>query len=316
MSAPAMRPMRDIFIETLCDRMEQDDSIWFLSADLGSPALDRLRARFPDRFLNTGIAEQNLVNLATGLALEGRKVYCYAIAPFLAMRAYEQIRVNLSISSQVRPVNVNLIGVGAGVSYPVSGPTHHCLEDLSIMRLLPNMTLFSPSDAALCGAFVDYSLSHQGPKYLRLDGKALPALYSAPDRELIETGFSELLPGGDTLVVATGYMTHRALRVARELGGIGVIDLFLLKPLDTDRLFRALAGYRRVVTMEEGFVGNGGLDSLVAGTLAGRDSGITLQSLGFRDSYAFELGTRDQVHSLNGVHDDDLRALLTNGEHQ
>jgi transketolase len=312
MSQLAPRPMRDVFIETLCDRMATDDTIWFLSADLGSPALDRLRSRYPDRFVNVGIAEQNLVNVATGLALEGQAVYGYAIAPFITMRAYEQIRVNLSISSQVRPVNVNLIGIGAGVSYPVSGPTHHCLEDLSIMRLLPNLTLFSPSDAALCGAFVDYSLEHKGPKYLRLDGKALPTLYRNPDRELMEAGFSELVRGEETVIVSTGFLTHRALRAA-ELTGAGVIDLFLLKPLDLDRLYRAVSGYRRVVTAEEGFVGGGGLDSLVAGMLRDRSSGISLQSLGFRDSYAFELGTRDQVHRLKGVHDDDLVALVRNG---
>jgi len=311
MSQPAARPMRDVFIETLCDRMAQDDSIWFLTADLGSPALDRLRSLYPERFINVGIAEQNLVNVATGLALEGQSVYGYAIAPFLSMRAYEQIRVNLSISSQVRPVNVNLIGIGAGVSYPVSGPTHHCLEDLSLMRLLPNLTLFSPSDAALCGAFVDYTLARRGPKYLRLDGKALPPLYTDPDQELIATGFSELVKGEGTVIVSTGFMTHRALRVAAQVGGVGVIDVFLLKPLDLDRLYQAVEGYRRIVTIEEGFLGGGGLDVLVAGMLAGRGSGIALESLGFRDSYAFEPGTRDQVHQLKGVHDADLLAVIT-----
>ena len=106
--------MRDVFIETLCRRMAGDDRIWFLAADLGSPALDRMREEFPDRFINVGIAEQNLVNIASGLALEGQIVYAYAIAPFIPMRAFEQVRINLSVSSQIRPVNVNLIGLGGG----------------------------------------------------------------------------------------------------------------------------------------------------------------------------------------------------------
>ena len=136
--------MRDVFIEGIYNRMQEDRNLFFISADFGSPKLDRLREDFKDRFINVGIAEQNLINISTGLALEGFTVYAYAIAPFLTMRAYEQIRINLSLHAQLKEININLIGVGAGLSYDVSGPSHHCLEDLSIMRTLPNLIVFSP----------------------------------------------------------------------------------------------------------------------------------------------------------------------------
>lgn len=301
MNLSPTRPMRDLFIETLCNRMASDGTIWFLAADLGSPALDRMRQEFPDRCINVGIAEQNLVNVATGLALEGQIVYGYAIAPFISMRAYEQVRVNLSVSSQIRPVNVNLIGVGGGVSYQVSGPTHHCLEDLSIMRLLPNMTVFSPSDAALAAAFVDYSITHQSPKYLRFDGKALPVLYESVDLELLATGFCELVPGSEVCLVSTGYMTQRAVKTAKEHGSIGVVDLFMLKPFDQEKLYHALSKYRHVITMEEAFINGGGLDCAIASLLTERRSAITLDRVGFNDRYVFDLGTRDQLHALNGM---------------
>ena len=97
-----------------------------MTDDMGAPVLDKLKVDFKSRFINVGIAEQNLINVATGLALEGFAVYAYAIAPFF-MRAYEQIRVNLALSGQFKEINVNMIGVGSGVSYEVSGPTHHCL---------------------------------------------------------------------------------------------------------------------------------------------------------------------------------------------
>ena len=138
--------MRDVFIEQVYYRMRDDRNIFFLCADFGSPKLDKLKEDFNDRFINVGIAEQNLINISTGLALEGFTVYAYAIAPFLVMRAYEQIRINLSLHAQLRDVNVNLVGVGAGLSYDVSGPTHHCLEDITIMKVLPNLEVFSPSD--------------------------------------------------------------------------------------------------------------------------------------------------------------------------
>ena len=152
---PTIKTMRDVLIEAIYKKMALDERVFFLSADFGAPALDKLRKDFGDRFINVGIAEQNLVNIATGLALEDCIVYAYAIAPFLTMRAYEQIRLSLSISAQIKPVNVNLIGVGGGLSYDVAGPTHHCLEDISLMRLLPNMTVFSPSDWKLAENFFD-----------------------------------------------------------------------------------------------------------------------------------------------------------------
>jgi transketolase len=302
--------MRDLFIETLCNRMAENDKIWFLAADLGSPALDRMRREFPDRCINVGIAEQNLVNVATGLALEGQVVYGYAIAPFISMRAYEQVRVNLSVSSQIRPVNVNLIGVGGGVSYQVSGPTHHCLEDLSIMRILPNMTVFSPSDAALAAAFVDYSIAHQGPKYLRFDGKALPVLYESVDQELLAAGFCELVPGSEVCIVSTGYMTQRAVIAAREQGNIGVVDLFMLKPFDQEKLFAVLSKYKHIITMEEAFINGGGLDCAIASLLTERRSAITLDRVGFNDRYEFELGTREELHRLNGMDNTSVTELV------
>jgi len=121
--------------------MEQDSSIFFISADFGSPVLDDIRADYPDRFVNVGIAEQNLINVTAGLALEGFKVFAYAIAPFITMRCFEQLRVNLALLSEVREINVNLIGVGAGYSYVVSGPTHQCYEDITLIRSLPNFKI-------------------------------------------------------------------------------------------------------------------------------------------------------------------------------
>ena len=169
--------MREAVIGEITRRMEDDESIFFLCADLGARKLDYLRDHFADRFINVGIAEQNLINISAGLALEGYNVYAYAISSFITTRCYEQIRVNLSILSQVREMNVNLIGVGAGYSYIMSGPTHQALEDISIIRTLPNMEIVSPSDWVCSQAFVDYSLKVKSPKYIRLDSVPLKQIY-------------------------------------------------------------------------------------------------------------------------------------------
>lgn len=301
MTSQPAKTMRDTFIGTLCDRMTADRSIFFLAADLGAPALDRMRSEFPDRFINVGIAEQNLINVATGLALEGFAVYTYAIAPFITMRAFEQVRVNLAVSSQIRPVNVTMLGLGGGVSYVVSGPTHHCLEDLAIMRLLPNMAVYCPSDWVVAERLVDHTRMTPGPKYLRFDGKALAPLYSDPTLVDVAKGFARLANGNDVCLVSTGFMTHRALQVARQYSDVAVIDVFALKPLGEKALASELAGYHHVITMEEGFINNGGLDSLVAKVI--REHGLACRHypVGFDDRYVFDLGSRDHLHAINNM---------------
>jgi transketolase len=305
---------RDALIDKIYDAMIGDDGIFFVSADFGAPSLDRLRDRFASRFLNVGIAEQNLINVATGLALEGWKVYAYAIAPFLTMRAFEQIRTNLSILSHVRPVNVNLIGVGAGLSYDVTGPTHHCLEDACIMRVLPNIAVFSPCDHVTVEHFVEYSLAVKSPKYLRLDGKALPVVYRDGGKLNMEIGFSELRRGSQICFVSTGYMTHKALRLSEALlrEGIesGVIDVFMLKPLREDLLAEAVRGYSHIITMEESFKKKGSLDTMVSDILQSRAQDATLIRCGFADNYVFSVGSREHLHAMNGLDDETIIATI------
>jgi len=305
-----LKTMRDVFIEELTRRMELDKNIFFVCADFGSPKLDNLRRSFKDRFLNVGIAEQNLINVSTGLALEGFTVYAYAIAPFLTMRGFEQIRIDLSLQAQLKEINVNLIGVGAGLSYDVSGPTHHCLEDIVIMRVLPNLEVFSPSDWVLAKNFVDYSLRVKKPKYLRFDGKAQNAIYPESENIKIESQFSELKRGDKICLVSTGFMTRRALSVCDKLRqeniNVGVIDVFMLKPLSEVLLFNALKNYRYIITLEEGFINKGGLGSIVSEILTSRKAEVKLKSLGFSDAYVFEIGSRDYLHKLHKLDEESI----------
>lgn len=299
------RRMRDVFIEQIYEKMYHDDRIFFLTDDMGAPILDKMKDVFRDCFINVGIAEQNLINVATGLALEGYTVYTYGIAPFLTMRAYEQIRINLSLLSQIIEINVNIIGVGIGLSYDVSGPTHHCLEDISIIRTLPNITIFSPSDWKLTEKFIDYSINVKKPKYLRFDGKSLPNIYQDVDNIKIENGFYEIRTGEKICIVSTGYMTHIAIDVADMLAKdniyIGIIDTFLLKPIKEDSLFDIMNRYDCIVTLEESFINKGGLDSIISCILNNKNSDIKLKRIGFEDFYVFDIGNRDYLHKLNNI---------------
>jgi len=306
--------MRDALIEQIYNKMHEDSQIFFLTDDMGAPILDKLREDFKDRFINVGIAEQNLINVSTGLALEDFTVYAYAIAAFF-MRAYEQIRINLALSGQLREINVNMIGVGTGVSYDVSGPTHHCLEDLIIMRTLPNLVVFSPSDWHTAKEFINFSINVKKPKYIRLDGKPLPRIYDENMNFKWEEGFSEIVKGSNVCIISTGYMTHLSLKVIKKLQNnnknVGLIDIFMLKPINEELLFDAIKQYKYVVTIEEGFVDKGGLDTLILGILSNKNSSIKLKRLGFKDEYLFKFGSREFLYGQNNFDEENIvRTIL------
>ncbi|MDD2806157.1 MAG: transketolase C-terminal domain-containing protein [Elusimicrobiales bacterium] len=310
---PVKKAMRDAFIGKALEAMASEKNLYFLSADFGAPLLDRIRKEYPCNFLNVGIAEQNLVNVAAGLAFEGMTVHAYAISSFLATRAFEQVKINLSLHSHIRDVNVNLVAVGAGLSYDISGPTHHGLEDISVVNSLPGITLFSPSDWVLAEKFHAYALAHKVPKYLRLEGKPVPAIYDTRPEVKIEDCFCELQKGEGVCVVSTGYMTHVALDALKRLPpGLkpGLVDLFLLKPLDGAGLLKILGRYKKVITIEEGFIGAGGMDAIVAGLVNASDLNLKIRSLGFRNKFVFEHGPREYLHSLYGLDAKSLAALL------
>lgn len=296
--------MRDAFLERIWREMAEDNKIFFTCADFGSPVLDKIRADFPDRFVNVGIAEQNLINLSAGLALEGYKVFAYAIAPFITMRCYEQIRVSLALLSEVRPMNVNLIGVGAGYSYVVSGPTHQCYEDITLMRALPNFQVLSPSDHVTAAEFFDVCVNNCGPKYLRFDAQVLPVVYENQPPNT-SRGFHVHKIGDEICLVATGYMLHTALNAARELAGegfqVGVIDLFDLARFSADEFYETLKPYAGIVSLEEGFRGRGGLDSMLFEFIARRDLDAKMLNIGVEGAYHFELGTRTELHEKVGI---------------
>ena len=314
MSGPKKR-MRDSFLQAMKERMAAARDVFFLTADFGSPVLDGVRKDFPDRFVNVGISEQNLVNVATGLALEGFRVVAYAIAPFITMRCLEQIRINLAILSQIRPLNVTLVGVGAGYSYEVSGPTHQALEDIAVMRALPNVGVWSPADAATAAAMAHRALDMVGVRYLRLDSHPLPDLGPAPTKDELKRGFRlGGSAGAAAAIVSTGYMSQLAGGVRDELeaGGIPVrtVDLMDLAAPDLAALAAELAPCRAILTLEEGFVGRGGMDSLLAQHLAPRLPKAKWAHAGLEPHYHFEIGPRDDLLGAQGLSRPALAARL------
>ena len=290
--------MRDAFFDELYPIAMKDRNIIVISADMGAPSLDKFRENLAEQFVNVGIAEQNMVNVASGLALEGKKVFVYAIMPFATLRCYEVIKVNLSLMN----IPVTVIGVGAGFSYDDSGPTHHSTEDIAVMRALPNMVVLSPSDSIMAAGFARMSCQMTTPNYVRLDREVLPPLYQ-PDADFTD-GLSVLRTGDDACIIATGNMVHIALEVSDKLKeqavNAGVIDLYRIKPINQELLFTSLEKVKRIVTLEEHLL-TGGLGSAALEILADSDKAIPVKRIGIQDKYLYAYGGRNNIQAICGL---------------
>lgn len=290
--------MRDSFFDELYPIAMKDKNLIIISADMGAPGLDKFRENLAGQFVNVGIAEQNMINIATGLALEGKKVFVYAIMPFATLRCYEIIKVNLAIMN----IPVTIIGIGAGFSYDDSGATHHSTEDISVMRVLPNMTILSPSDSIMAAWFARISCQMTTPNYVRLDREVLPLLYQP--NTAFTAGLANLRTGDDVCIIATGNMVHIALEVSDKLKGYSihakVIDLYQIKPINQMLLLHNLERVKRIVTLEEHLL-IGGMGSAVIETLADNGKAIPIKRVGIQDRYLYVYGGRQILQSACGL---------------
>lgn len=295
--------MRDAFFDELYEIAIKERNIIIVSADMGAPSLDKFRKDLGNQFINVGIAEQNMVTVATGLALNGKRVFIYAIMPFATLRCYEMIKVNLSLMN----IPVTIIGIGAGFSYDDSGPTHHSTEDIAVMRVLPNMTILSPSDSIMSAKFARMSCQMSGPSYVRLDREILPLIYKQDTS--FSDGLTNLKVGKDVCIISTGNMVHRAIEVSNKLKehsiNAGVIDLYRIRPINEELLLNSIGQSKRIVTLEEHLL-TGGMGSAVAEILIDNGKTTPLKRIGIRDKYYYAYGSRNNIQSLCGLDTDSV----------
>ncbi len=291
--------MRNAFIRALTDVAAADDRVVFLTGDLGFKLFDDFAARFPGRFMNVGVAEATMAGVAAGLALEGKKPFLYSIVPFATLRCYEQIRNDICYHE----ADVTVVGVGGGYSYGPNGPTHHALEDIAVMRALPNMTIVCPGDPAETVAAVHALARHRGPAYLRLGRAGEPNVHAGP--VTLAIGQSLVLrEGRDVALLATGNMLATAVRVADLLGarglGVRVVSMPTVKPLDTATLETARTSAPVLATLEEhGLIG--GFGAAVAEWLAERGGGGRFRRFGAPDRFSHTCGDQEFHRAACGL---------------
>ena len=290
MAEHALRNLRTAYGETLVALMERDDRIVVLDADLCRSTMTVLvEQRFPARFFEMGIAEQNMMATAAGLALEGKIPFVNSFAVFACGRAYDQIRQAIALAK----LGVTIVGSSAGLSDFGDGATHQSVEDVSLMASLPNMTIISPSDALDVEQALPLIVACRRPVYLRLTRSDLPVIHEGlPPLDF--TGVRRLRDGHDVVIFATGSMVVRALEAADALETQGasarVVDVSTIKPLATEAVTAEARGVRGVVTAEEHSI-VGGLGSAVSGAL--RRLLLPTELVGIEDCF----GTSGESHA-------------------
>ena len=300
MARPKPRLMRDAVIDEIYAAAQKDKDILFVSADLGAAALDEFREKLPNQFIHAGIAEQNMVDLASGLALSGKKVFLYAMAPFITARCYEQVKC--VIASMNLPVT--LIAVGVGLGYDHATLTHFTPEDIACMRALNGIEVLSPADEVSAAALAVEAINHPKFRYLRLERQPQDTIYDASFAALQGQGFAHLGKGNDVVLCACGYLVHKTLKAREALAqqgvSAGVIDLFRLKPVDGKAIVNVLAEYGAILTVEEQLL-EGGFGSIVAEMLVDQGVMKPMKRLGLKDGFEVVNGDRDTLHDLYGI---------------
>lgn len=296
--------MRNTFASEITALAQKDERVVLVSGDIGNKLFDDYKKAAPARFINCGAAEANMIGMSAGMATCGLRPVVYTINSFLTTRCYEQIRVDLCYHN----LPVTLVGVGAGLSYASLGATHHSLEDLAILRVLPNMKVVCPGDPMEVRLAMRAALKEEGPVFIRLGKKGEPMVHAAPPDFRIGRGIV-VKPGKDVCLLSNGHILSLSLQAAALLEKQGVsvqvVSFHTVKPLDEAMLKEAFGTFSVVATVEE-HSALGGLGGAVAEWLADHPSQARLCRLGTDDVYLHEAGEEEHARRKLGFSPEDM----------
>lgn len=286
--------MRNAFIAELNQIADSDSRLLLLAGDIGFKVFDRFREVHGNRYINCGIAEANMIGMSSGLAMTGMRPFVYTIVPFLVMRAFEQIRVDLCMHDQP----VVLVGVGGGLAYDVLGPTHHAIEDIAIMRSLPRMTVIVPCDPNEARQATNAAHTCNSPVYIRLGKNGEPSLGTI-DHPSFEIGRARTLRNGtDVGVIGCGPILSVAIEAAELLATKGVscrvVDMHTVKPIDEETIVETASTVSALATIEEHNI-VGGLGSAVAEVMVEQGCTLPFRRFGINDKFTTEVGKQEHL---------------------
>ena len=302
--------MRTAFIDTLTEEARRDKNLFLLTADLGFSVLERFRDACPERFANVGVAEQNMMGVAAGLAHSGFTVFTYSLANFATLRCLEQIRNDVCNHD----LAVRIVSVGGGMVYSTQGYTHHGLEDIGVMRTLPGMVVLAPGDPHEAAELTRLLCTDRRPAYLRLGKSGEPRIHESSVKPEIGRAIV-VADGRDCTLIATGSMLAYTLDVAGRLRRdhsihARVLSMHTIKPVDVDAVTAAVRETGAVITVEEHSVASG-LGAVVGDLIATRQLGpVPFAKFGTPDARWSAIGSHDYLRGLMGNLEDVVLGLL------
>jgi transketolase len=290
--------MRNAFSASLVALAQRDERVALLTGDHGYSLFDALRSTCPDRYLNAGIAEQNMIGVAAGMAQAGLRPIVYGLSAFMPLRVLDQIKMNVCLPN----LPVLLVGDGAGVVYSSLGTSHQCTEDIAALRALPNMTILSPADGFELASCMELAITMASPVYLRMGKADLGSVHTAPPA-IVPGKLLPLRQGRGSLTwIATGSMTHTALRAAQMWPDSSVWSAPCVKPLDTPSVASICASSQAVIVLEEHSV-HGGLGTAIA-EIALEHAPTRVLRIGVEDRFSAACGSYESLMAEHGLTDD------------
>lgn len=298
---------RSVMCKTLIEAAKKDKDLVVLTSDSrGSASLVEFATAFPERIIETGIAEQNLVGISAGLALNGKRPFVASPACFLSMRSIEQVKVDVAYSNK----NVKLIGISGGVSYGALGASHHSLQDIAVTRAIPNLEVLIPADRHETKAVFEYLVQSDKPAYVRLGRNPVEDCFTEENVRFEIGKASMMMEGSDVTIAAVGETVRVAMDAAEALKEEGisvrVLNFTSLKPFDDEAVRKAVTETKGIVSIEEHSV-NGGLGSAVASVVA--EEGGRLQIIGIPDENVVT-GVTKEVFEYYGISVDGIKKAI------
>lgn len=295
--------MKQAFIDTLTNLMEKNHDIVVITADMGFSVFEDIQKRFPKRFFNTGITEQASMSFAAGMALSGYKIYFYAQAPFITMRCFEQVRLDIAYNF----LNVKLIGSNAGFSLNQYGVSHFGLEDVALMSTLPGMTIFTPADSIEMKEVMNESYKIIGPVYIRMTKTGNTTIHKNKTVDVMKPLL--INNGKDGLLMVSGGLLERATLIVKTLKKIGInIELYscpLIKPINEKLIISLVSKFKNIFTLEEHSI-IGGFGSTIANLLVEHNIHVRLVKFALPDSYLHISGSIDYLLDKSGLGIDEI----------
>ena len=292
--------MRNSIVNKIVEIAEKDSNLFLICGDAGFGVLDEFQAKFPERFLNLGIAEQNTIGFAAGLGLVGYNVFVYNISPFVLYRCYEQVRNDICYQR----VPITLIGIGSGVTYSPGGVTHYAVEDITIAKSLPNLTILSPSDPIEALKSVEYAHQSKDPVYIRIAKSGEPIIQNNGFTDITQPNV--IRKGKGVAILFHGSISNEVMEAVESLdSAVTAISIPMIHPLNFVALRKCLKNIHTIITVEEHFV-QGGLGSIISDWIVEERLQYRVTKLGIKNEFIHSIKNVSGMRKLYGISSENI----------